>query len=422
MLKELQEQREKLVAQARAALDEINGNTDDARVAELDKRHDDIMAELDQLDAKIAREQRTAAAERIGAETRGQRRPLDDDGEARGQDLADDKVTYRSAFLKMLAVGGEMSELSTEERAILRSGAVNGEEIRAQTAGTTTAGGFTVPTELANFIVQSMKLTGPMYDPGVTTELVTAGGNPMKVPTVDDTAKVAGAHTEAGAITDDGGEDVVFGQKSLDAYVFDSEFLRISMELVQDSAFNVEAVVGGLIGERLGRTANTQLTTGTGSSAPNGIITASALGKTAAATAAITFDELLDLEHSVDPAYRASPKAAYMFHDQTLLALRKLKDSESRYIWQMGNVQAGIPDTLNGRRYHINQAMDTLAAAKKVIGFGDLAKYFVRKVGAPVVGVLRERFYPDLGLLGLIRFDGELSDTAAFKHLITAAS
>lgn len=420
MNKELQEKREQLVASARAALEEIKGNTDESRSAELEQRHDTIMGELDRFDATIAREQKVAEAERSIEEARAKNRPLNSGGEQRGQ-AQGEGITYRSAFLKMLAVGGDLGELSGEERAILKAGHVSKDELRTQTAGTTTAGGFTVPTELANFIIESMKATGPMYDPGVSTEVSTSGGNPIKVPTVDDTANSGAIKAEGAAVTDDGTADVVFGQKSLDAYVYDTEFLRVSMELLQDSAFNVESILGGLLGKRLGRIANTQLTTGAGAGAPNGIVTASGLGKTAASGAAITFDEILDLEHSVDPAYRVGPKCGYMLNDATLLAVRKLKDSQGQYIWQAGNVQQGVPGTLNGRRYHINQAMASIALSAKVMLFGDFGAYFVRKVGQPVVGVLRERFWPELGMAGLIRFDGELGDTAAVKHLVMAA-
>jgi len=112
-----------------------------------------------------------------------------------------------------------------------------------------------------------------------------------------------------------------------------------------------------------------------------------------------------------------------MLNDSTLLAIRKLKDGDGNYLWQMGNVQAGIPSTINGRPYSINQAMDSLAAAKKVMLFGDFSKYYVRKVGAPLIGAIQDKdFWPGFGVAGYIRFDGELSDTAAVKHLITAAS
>lgn len=420
-LKEMQEKREKLVADARAALDEIRSNADDSRSTELEQRHDTIMGEFDRLETDIAREERVAKIEKDAEERRAKQRPIGPDTEARGQDEGD-KIEYRDVFYKFLAEGADPSALTPEERAILRAGVTkdDGIEKRIQTAGTTTAGGYTVPTELYNQIVKSMAATGPMYDPGVTTELTTSSGNPIKVPTVDDTSKSAALHTEGAALTDDGSEDVTFGQKSLDAYVYDTEFLKISMELLQDSAFGVEAFIGGLLGERLGRKSNSILTVGTGSSQPNGIVTASSLGVTAAAVAAVTWDELINLEHSVDPAYRSSPKAAYMLNDGTLLAVRKLKDGNGQYIWQMGNVQQGIPASLNGRRYFINQAMASLATGNKTVIFGDLGKYFVRKVGAPVIGVLRERFWPDLGMAGLIRLDGELSDTAAVKHLIQA--
>lgn len=425
-LKELQEKREKLVHDAREALEAIKKNTDEARAAELEKRHDDIMAEFDKVEAEIEREQRQADAEaRITAAAdheRRERRPIPAPGEMRGEHSDDPQVDYRTAFYRMIRAGGMVSEMSAEERAVLRAGVQDVTEFRAQTAGTTTAGGYTVPTELANMIVKSMAAWGPMYDPGITSEMMTSGGGQINIPTVNDTAVTAGAHTEATALTDDGGKDVTFGQKSLNAYAFDTEFVRWSWELSQDSIFNMEQLLSSLLGERLGRIANSQLTTGTGSSAPNGIVTASTAGKTAAATAAVTADEIIDLVHSVDPAYRTAPKVRFMFNDSTLAAIRKLKDGQGNYLWQLGNVQQGVPSGILGYGYSVNQAMDSLAAAKKVILFGDFGKYFVRKVGGPVIGVMRERFWPDLGIAGLIRFDGELADTAAVKHLITAAS
>lgn len=420
-LKELQEKREKLVHDAREALDEIKGNTDESRAAELDTRHDAIMADFDKVEGLIAREEKLANAERRAEEARAAQRPNPGNGEARGQDNGT-APEYRQVFYRMLATGGDMSELSSEERAVLRAGVQQDAEFRAQTVGTNSAGGFTVPVELANQIIQSMLAWGPMYDPGVTTEMNTSSGNQINIPTVNDTTVTAGVHTEGTALTDDGGKDVAFGQKALNAYAYDTEFVKWSWELSQDSIFNMEQLLGSLLGERLGRIANLQLTTGTGSSAPNGVVTASSLGVTAAATAAITGDEIINLIHSVDPAYRTAPKVGFMFNDSTLSAIRKLKDGQGNYLWQMGNVQQGVPGSLLGYNYRINQAMDSLALAKKVVVFGDFGKYFVRKVGSPVIGVMRERFWPDLGIAGLIRFDGELGDTAAVKHLVTAAA
>lgn len=423
-LVELQEKRERLIAEARERLDQITPATEASRVAELEAAHDAAMAELDALDKTIAREMRVAELESQAEEARRNRRPTPPNGQAPAQtDGGENGVDYRTAFYTWLAVGGDLAALEPEVRSVLRAGKAawkaDGGEKRAQSTSNT-AGGYTVPTELANEIVRTMLAWGPMYDPGVTREIVTGAGNPFKIPTVNDTTVPAVAHSEGTALTDDGGSDVTFGQKSLDAYGFDTEFVRWSWELDTDSIFAMESLLADLLGERLGRIANSQLTTGTGSSAPNGIVTASTLGKTAAAVAAITFDELIDLEHSVDPAYRGSPRVRFMFHDNTLKALKKLKDGNGAYIWKGGDVKGGTPATLNGYAYSVNQAMAQLATGNKTVLFGDFNKYIVRKVGSPIIGVLRERFWPDNGIAGLIRFDGELADTTAVKHLIQA--
>lgn len=414
-LTELNEKRGRLVTQAREALEEIKANTEESRAKELEERHDKIMGEFDKLDATIAREQKLAEIEASVEESRSKMRPTPGDTRASGRDDGPAAPEYRAVFAK--AICGPLDNLTPAEKAVLSA---NSADFRAQSAGTTTAGGFFIPTEIVPTLVKSMLAWGPMYDPGVGTELVTTSGNPLKLPTVDDTAVTAVAHTENTALTDTGAKDVTIGQKSLDAFAFDTQFVRWSWELNDDSIFGMEALLSSLLGERLGRIANLQLTTGTGSGAPNGIVTASTLGKTAAAIAAITYDEIIDLEHSVDPAYRESPRCAFMLNDSTLQAVRKLKDGQGNYLWQQGNVQGGMPGMINGRRYIINQAMASMATGAKVMLFGDLSKYYVRKVGRPVVGVLRERFWPDLGIAGLIRFDGELADAAAVKHLKNA--
>lgn len=424
-LKDLQEKRGRLVTQAREALNEITTNTDEARSAELDARHDAIMADFDKVEKLMEREQKLADIEKRfedrQAEERAKKRPgADDKDETRGQDDGD-KVEYRQVFYKFLAGGADLGELSTEERAVLKAGVQSTKEFRMQTTSAT-AGGYTVPVELANFIVKSMKDWGPMYNEDIATVISTSAGNIINIPTVNDTAVVAVKHTEGTALTDDGGSDATFGNKELGAYVFDTEFVKFSMELAQDSIFNMESLLGSLLGERLGRIANKELTIGDGTGDPNGVVTASSLGKTAAAAAAIASDELIDLLHSVNAAYRRSPKTRWQFADTTLAAIRKLKDGDGNYLWQMGNVQVGEPGTLLGYRYEINDDIAAIAASAKPVIFGDFSKYFVRKVGSPVIGVLRERFWPDLGIAGLIRFDGELGDTAAVKHLVMAAS
>lgn len=415
-LTELHEKRGRLVTQAREALDEIKGNTDESRAAELEARHDAIMADFDKVEANIAREERVAAMEARAEEARAKARPDMGGTEARGVDEGK-ALEYREAFLELARAGFSEQDISAEARAVIKAGVVKIEG-RAQTAGTTTAGGYTVPTDLAREIDKTLKMWGPMYDEAITNVLNTSSGNPIDFPTVDDTAVAVAKHTEATAMTDDGGVDATFGKMTLNAYAYDTEWVQISMELLQDSAVDIESFIGGLLGERLARRVNTELTTGDGNGDPNGIVTASSLGKESASGTAITGDELIDLLHSVDPAYRMSPKARFMFNDSTLAAIRKLKDGQNNYLWQMGDVRVGAPGTLLGQPYSINQAMASIGVGAKAVIYGDFGKYYVRKVGSPVVGVRREYYWPNIGLAGIVRLDGDLIQQSAVKHLL----
>lgn len=426
----LHEKRGELVTQARAILDEIKPDMGESDVKERETRHDAVMAQLDQLDAQIKREERQMAAEKSGEEYRSQRRPTGEDRETRasGDHDIDDKgksgdraEEYRAVFDHFLREG--TADMSREQRALLRAGYQKlGEEQRVQVAGTTTSGGYTVPKTMANEIVKTMKDWGPMYDGDVVRDIVTGSGNEFDIPTNDDTGNSASALAEGADLTDDDSGDLTFGQKRLDAYVDATPWVKISFELMQDSAFNLEQFLSEAIGERLGRRANLRLTTGTGTSQPNGVVTASTLGKTAAAAAAITAEEVMDLQHSVRAPYRRSPKCRWMFADTTLLTLRKLKDGQGNFLWQMGDVRIGAPDVLLGKPYSINDDIAAIGASAKAILFGDFGKYWVRKVGAPMIGTVRERFWPKIGMAGLIRFDGELVDSIAIKHLALAAS
>lgn len=414
-LKELREKQARIFTNARAKFDEIKDDTPAERAAEIEREFDAMMAEHDQIGARIERAEKLDRAERA-LNAGDERRPRGEDRTAKGEDEGK-KPEYREAFRQMLLAGGNAAELSPELREVLRGGV--DKEARIQSTSNS-AGGYTVPVTLANFIVKSMAMWGPMYDENICTTITTSRGETINIPTIDDTATAVAKHTEGTALTDDGGVDVTVGQKVLSAFMYDTEFVKWSMELMQDSDFNWEQLLGELLGERLGRRANTELTTGDGSGDPNGIVTASTLGVTAASASAITADELIDLQHSVDPAYRVSPKARFMFSDSTLKAIRKLKAGDGHYIFDLGDFSKGIPGTLLGMPYSVNQAMAAIGTGNKAVIFGDFSKYFVRKVGAPVIGVMRERFWPDLGIAGLIRLDGELGDTAAVKHLILA--
>lgn len=412
-LKTLREQMARIATEARSKLSEATDKTNEARAAEIEREFDAMMVEHDRLDGVAKRMEKVDAAVRASQGVDLSKRPV---AERTSVAAVDDgaKVDYRTAFYAMIANGG-IDGLDSEHRSVLQRA-----EVRAQTAGTNSAGGYTVPVELAAFIEKAMIASGPMYDSNLFTVINTTSGNTFNIPTVNDTAVTAVAHTEGGTVTDDGGKDVTFGQAVLGAYAFDTNWVRWSYELANDSILNMESLLGELLGERLGRIANSKLTTGSGSSDVEGIVTNSTLGKTAAAVAAVTADEIIDLIHSVDPAYRSSPSTAIMMNDSTLSAVRKLKDGQGNYLWQMGNYQAAVPQNILGYNVVVNQAMASQATGNKIMLFGDMAKFYVRKVGAPTLFVARERFAPDYGILGYARFDGVLANTAAIKHLKNA--
>ena len=300
--------------------------------------------------------------------------------------------------------------MTAEERKLLR-------EMRAQSTADA-QGGYTIPQGFMAELILSLKAWGPMLDPGVTRQVATATGNQIDWPTMNDTNNMAYRLGENAPTTGADG-DLAFGNKQLDAYKYASGPILVSSELMQDLAFDIEAIIRAAMAERFGRKLNIDLTVGDGVGDPNGILTASAQGFVAAAAAAITFDELIELEHAIDPAYRSDPSCRWMFHDTTLKQLRKIKDLEGNYIWQPADVRSGAPATLLDHPYVINQAMAVAGATDRSVLFGAMNRYIVRRVQEMAIRRLDERYveFDQIGFLGFARFDGELLDNAAVKHL-----
>lgn len=410
---ELRAKQHELLVDAEQVRSEITNETPAERVTELEARFDAIMSEHDGLNERIEREERLENArvdhERREEEARA-KRPAGERKEVRGGIQSD--VTEESAFRSFLQRGA--AGLTSEERSVLIP------ESRAQST-TAAAGGYTIPSTLVPELIKSMAAWGPMLDPGITRQVVTAGGEVMYWPTVNDTSTVGVRLAENTLASSEG--DVTFGQKQLDAYKYSSGPILVSSELLQDSAFDMGAILNDLMGERIARKVNTDLTTGDGSGDPNGIVTASTLGKTAAGAAAITADELIDLYHSVDPAYRNSPNFRFMFKDSTLQLIRKLKDAENRYLIDGLRDGQGVINLAGiSVPYSINQAMPAATTGLKSVLVGDFSKYLVRRVREFVVRRSDELYLTtdQSVFVGFARFDGELMDTASVKHLIQA--
>ncbi len=197
------------------------------------------------------------------------------------------------------------------------------------------------------------------------------------------------------------------------------------LELVQDSAIDVIAFVVNRLATRLGRITNLHYTTGDGSSKPFGVMARTSAGKTGTTgqTLTVIYDDLVDLKHSVNRAYRAN--ASWMMNDLSVAIVSKLKETTGRPIWEP-SITSDKPDMLLGKPVVTNDDVAVMAANAKSIAFGDFSKYLVRDVAGSVI---MRRFddsafalLGQVGFCGWMRTGGNLVDTAAVKHYANSAT
>lgn len=413
-LKDLREKRAQLVADARAKLAEITDKTSEADAQRLEREHDAIMAEYDRVDGQVAREEKLAEAE-ARANPRDPRRPNGGDIEVDPVDPKDLKVRQKEAIDAYLRYGRE--GMTGEQRQLLKTAVLSPDEARAQGVVDSTAGGYLVPQGFMDELIVTMKAYGPMNDTNTIREVATTSGNPIPWPSMDDTANKGRRLAENTTVNT---ATLAFGAKLLNAYKYTTDVVLVSSELLQDSAIDPEEIVRDAMGIRMGRILNTDLTLGTGASQPVGIVFGATSTYTAASSTAITFDDVIETEHSLDPAYRKLPGVRWQFADSTLKALRKLKNGDGDYIWQPASVVAAAPATILGYGYEINQDMAAIATGVTSMIFGDHKRYIRRRVKDFTVRRLNERYADNdqVGFIGFGRFDGNLIDTNAIRALV----
>lgn len=372
--------------------------------------YDAGLAEIDAIDAQISRI--NALNERAASD-----RTNDAVFEAADRSARDNGSQASAIFAKWLR-GGDKA-LNAADWEIVRA---------TMSTGTTTEGGYTVQTEVATSVLEALKAYGGMRS--IAEVFSTAQGNPMNWPTSDGTAEEGEIVDENATASD---ADATFGVKSLPVYKYSSKVIAVPVELLQDSNVDIEAFVRARLATRLGRITNKHFTIGTGSSQPNGVVTAAGVGVTAANSSsqvtAVTYNSLIDLQHSVDPAYREGGNCRFMFADSTLKAIRKIVDGQSRPIFVPGYEQGnpgGAPDRLLGDPITINQSVAAMAASAKSILYGDFSHYKIRDV----MGVELQRYTDSayakkgqVGFLAWMRSGGNLVDVGgAVKVFVNAAS
>ena len=223
------------------------------------------------------------------------------------------KVEARDAFNAYLRKG--MNGINSAEARALA-------ELRGTDTQITTndgLGGFLVPENWSDFVSATELFKSDIEQ--VATVIRTANGQHFNLPANDDTAVVAAILGEG---TAEGVSDMTFTNVKFEPFTYSSKIVKVSNQLISDNAFDLGSFVGGQLANRLKRGINAHLTTGDASSKPQGIVTGSTLGKTAASATAVTVSEVMDLFYSVDASYRNAPGAAFMMNSATAKAVRVL--------------------------------------------------------------------------------------------------
>nr|DAO68564.1 MAG TPA: major capsid protein [Caudoviricetes sp.] len=403
-LHELQEKRRNIAAQMRTLHDKIGDNawTDEQRT-EWNK----MKTELDGVDAVISREEELRSMdekfvkeqEAAEAEKRAQK-----DGE---KTLSVDERRGQ-AFNAFLRNG--LTNLTPEERQALN-------EMRAQGVGVNDHGGYTVPKEMQARIVEQMKAYGGIAS--VAQILTTSDGRTIEWITADGTTEEGELIGENTAATE---ADTLFGIANLGAKKLSSKIIRVSNELLQDSAINIESYLADRIAQRIGRAEAKYLIQGTGAGTPaqpKGLA-ASVTGTTQAKTAGkVDWLDVNALLHSLDPAYRNVGNSRLAFNDNTLKLLKEMVDGQNRPLW-LPDVAGVAPSTILGKQYVIDQGIADIAKDAKFLYFGDFNRFVVRRVAYMTLKRLVERYaeFDQTAFLAFHRFDCVLEDTSAIKALI----
>lgn len=409
----IQALREQRAAHARTLRHLVDKHTGDQWQDAQQQQYDSLVADIDRLDSQIERLQKAYDIEAANAASLQQRSEVAQVSLDEAHHQLDQEKAIFVAWLK-----GGMAALNAEQQqVVVRKAAA----VRADLGTTVPAeGGYLVPTDVARQLLQAISAFGGMRS--VATILPTASGNPMTYPTTDATA-------EEGEIVGEGvqvaAQDFGFGIKTLGAFKYSSKAVAVPFELLQDAVIDLEGHINQRLAQRIARITNKHFTVGTGIGQPLGVVTASTLGATASSAAGITWEDLVDLEHSIDPAYREQGSCRFMFHDSTLKLLKKLKDGENRPLWLPG-LSSKEPDTVLGYSYTINQHMPQVAASAKSVVFGDLSKYLIRDVMAVSLFRMTDSKYTEKGQVGFLAFsrhDGQLVDVGgAVKHLAQASA
>lgn len=393
----LRQERAELIAHAREILDKAETENRNLTVEE-NQDYEATMAKIDERGNQIERKERQMRQAKLEKElamvqdtVAARAYQPDDDGGDSNTDLKATKE-YRTAYWLQFRHGKQ---------------ALTAVEYRALKEGTDAAGGYLVPTDFERRLIDLLPEENVMR----TLATVISTASDREIPVVSSHGQAYWT-AEEGSYTE---SDETFVQKLLTAHKL-TVLMKISEELLQDAAFDLEAYVAREFARRAGVKEEDAFVIGDGSGKPKGVIQDAETGITAASATAIAANELIDLFHSLKRPYRV--RATWLMNDDTVKAIRQLKDANGQYLWQPG-LQAGQPDRILGRPVAVSPAMPTIGSNAKSIAFGDFSYYWIADRQGRIFQRLSE-LYATTGHVGFRayqRVDGVLTLAEAIKVL-----
>ena len=293
----------------------------------------------------------------------------------------------------------------------MRMKAPGSQILNALQVGTDSEGGYLVPDEFERTLIEALE------DENIfrrIAKVIQSNSGDKKIPIVASKGSAAWVDEEGSY----GESDDEFGQASLGAYKLGT-LIKISEELLNDSAFDMESYIAKEFSRRIGAKEEEAFFTGNGTGKPTGILNATGgaqVGVTTAGSTAITADEVIDLYFSLRVPYRKN--AVWIMNDATVSAIRKLKDGQGQYLWEPSLV-AGTPNKILGCEVITSPYMPTIAAGAKTIAFGDFSYYWIADRQGRIFKRLNELYATtgQVGFIGNQRVDGKLILPEAIKVL-----
>ena len=290
-------------------------------------------------------------------------------------------------------------------------GRVNREVYDALQVGELSEGGYTVPDEFDRQLIDGLQDENIMRG---LVHIIRTGSGEHKIPLV--ASHGTGSWVEEEQQIPE--SDDSFSQVTLSAHKF-ATMIRISRELLNDSAFDLAAYIAHEFVRRAGAAEEQAMLAGDGSHKPIGLLhdtLGAETGVTTASSTTITADELIDMQHSLKSGYRR--KACWIMNDATISAIRKLKDGNGQYIWQPG-IKEGAPDMLFNQKVLMSNYMPLIGAGNKVILYGDYTYYWLAEREGRTLERLNELYAvtDQVGFKMTERLDGRLILPEAVKCL-----